>query len=100
MKIAVPKEVSEGERRVALAPESVKKLVKAGVEVSVERGAGETAFFPDGLYEETGARVVADPAALLGEADFVLKVQPPADRPEAGKHEVELMRAGGCCSVR
>ncbi|MFH1746019.1 MAG: Re/Si-specific NAD(P)(+) transhydrogenase subunit alpha [Planctomycetota bacterium] len=102
MIIAVPREVRDDERRVALVPESVKKLVKAGVEVVVERGAGESAFLADGQYEEAGARLDADVAALLGGADLVLKVQPPTDHPGAGKHEVELLRAGGMllCSMQ
>ena len=57
MKIAVPREIRSGERRVALVPESVKKLVKAGIGVTVERGAGEAAFFTDSLYREEGAEV-------------------------------------------
>ena len=51
MRIGVPREVAAGERRVALAPESVARLVKSGVEVAVERGAGVQANFPDELYE-------------------------------------------------
>ncbi len=74
MRIGVPKETADGERRVALVPEIVSKLVPAGFEVLVERGAGEAASFPDGAYEEAGARLVADPY----EADCVVKVQKPS----------------------
>lgn len=94
MKIAVPKEIVAGERRVALAPESVKKLVKSGMEVAIESGAGETAYFSDDAYREVGASVESDVGALLGGADFVMKVQPPTDHPTAGKHEVDLLREG------
>lgn len=94
MKVAVPKEVWEGECRVALVPESVKKLVKAGIEVAVEKGAGEASFLSDAAYEEAGAQVEPDVSALLGGADFVLKVRPPMDHPTVGKHEVELMKEG------
>jgi len=94
MRIAVPKEVRADEQRVALAPESVKKLVKAGIEVVVERGAGESAFLFDAAYQESGATIEPDTAALLGNADLVLKVQPPTDHPELGRHEVDLMRPG------
>ena len=55
MRIGVPREVTTGERRVALAPDSVARLVKSGVEVAVERGAGVQANFPDELYEKAGA---------------------------------------------
>src|SRR6188472_3119506 len=61
MRIGVPKESAAGERRVALVPEIVGKLVPGGFEVLVERGAGEAASFPDADYEEAGARMVADP---------------------------------------
>ena len=94
MRIAVTKEIREQERRVALVPESVKKLVKAGIEVAVERGAGSSAFFSDQSYEEVGATIQADLLELLAGADFVLKVQPPTEHPTAGKHEVDLMREG------
>ncbi|MGD8450294.1 MAG: Re/Si-specific NAD(P)(+) transhydrogenase subunit alpha [Phycisphaerae bacterium] len=91
MKIAVPKEIRAGERRVGLVPESVKKLVKAGIEVAIEAGAGDSAYIPDRNYEEAGARIERDLATLLREADFVLKVQPPvADAPA----EVEQYREG------
>ena len=77
MKLMVPKETREGERRVALVPESVKKLVKAGLSVAVERGAGAESFVDDTAYTEAGATVAADPKASFGEADLVLMVNPP-----------------------
>lgn len=94
MKIAVVKEIREGERRVAAVPETCKKLAKAGIRVGVESGAGESAFFPDDAYREAGATVETDAAALLGSADFVLKAQPPDFNPALGKHEADLMREG------
>lgn len=92
MKIAVPREIREGERRVALVPESCRKLAKAGIEVTVESGAGMAAFFPDDAYREAGAALEGDPAALTGKADFILKVQAPA--PSPGGHEADAMREG------
>jgi NAD(P) transhydrogenase subunit alpha len=56
--IAVPKERAPGERRVALVPEVVARLVKGGARVRVERGAGEGAYYPDPLYQEAGAELV------------------------------------------
>ncbi|RJP25846.1 MAG: Re/Si-specific NAD(P)(+) transhydrogenase subunit alpha [Deltaproteobacteria bacterium] len=94
MKIAVPREILPGERRVALVPESCGKLSKAGIAVSVERGAGDAAFFPDGAYRDAGAAVEHDAAGLFGSADLVLKVHPPAFRPDPGRHEAEMMRKG------
>ncbi len=94
MKIAVPREIREGERRVALVPESCARLVKAGIAVTVECGAGEAAFFPDDAYREAGAGMVTGAPELLGGADLVLKVLPPAHRSSLGKHEVDMMRKG------
>ena len=94
MKIAVPAEVWEGERRVALVPESCKKLIKAGITVAVERDAGSRSYFSDDQYREAGATIESDAGALLGDADLVLKVQPPTNHPRLGKHEADLLREG------
>ena len=80
MRIGVPKETAPGERRVALVPESCKKLKQAGYEIAVEAGAGDAAGFPDDAYREVGVALGADPAALLGAADVVLKVGSAVDR--------------------
>ena len=93
MKIAVPTEIRANENRVALDPESCRKLVQLGAEVAVEAGAGARAYFPDQAYLEAGAAVVPDPAALLAGADLVLKVNPPQARPD-GAHEADLLRPG------
>jgi len=96
MKIAVPKEITPGERRVALIPDAVAGLVKSGFQVLIERGAGEGAFFTDAAYEAAGARVV-DADALYGEADVVLKVQKPtleeADRLRDGTVLIAMLQA-------
>jgi NAD(P) transhydrogenase subunit alpha len=94
MKIAVPKEVLAGERRVAATPDTVGRLRKLGFEVAIEAGAGEGASFPDELYRKAGAEVVADTRALWTAGDIVLKVQPPLPHPSLGVHEVELARRG------
>jgi H+-translocating NAD(P) transhydrogenase subunit alpha len=77
VRIAVPKEVTPGETRVALVPEVVAKLVKSGVEVWVEAGAGISSRYPDEAYRASGASVLADRKKLLGESQLVLKVQIP-----------------------
>src|SRR5919198_3985734 len=74
MRIGVPKETADGERRVALVPEVVRKLVAKGHEVAVEGGAGVAALVPDSLYSDAGAGI-GDPWA----ADVVVKVAPPSD---------------------
>ena len=88
MNVMVPKETREGEKRVALVPESVKKLVKAGVAVAVEHDAGARSFLSDDAYTEAGATIMADPKSSLAEADLVLMVNPPA------LAEVDLIRPG------
>lgn len=77
MRIAVPQETSPGERRVALVPESVKRLVKKGFAIAVASGAGQKAGFTDEAYREAGAEIEADTSALLGGADVVFTVNAP-----------------------
>lgn len=77
IKIAVPKETAPGERRVAMEPSVAAKLVKLGVEVLIEKDAGEPAHFPDAVFAD--ARVVDSAAGLYAEADVVLKVAPPTE---------------------
>lgn len=77
MRIGVPKEVAANERRVALTPDVVGRLIKSGYEIVVERGAGTAAFFPDEAYNAAGAKI-GDRATVLGEADVVVQVQAPA----------------------
>jgi NAD(P) transhydrogenase subunit alpha len=77
MKIGVPKETAEGERRVALVPEVVQKLTSAGQDVLVQRGAGAEAMIPDAQFEEAGASLTDDVAAIW-QSDVVVKVAPPS----------------------
>jgi NAD(P) transhydrogenase subunit alpha len=91
MRIGVPREVQPGEARVALVPESCKKLVQLGYEVAVEAGAGIAAGFPDAAYRDSGAVPVADAASLFGSADLLLKVTPPA---LTGPDEAAWLRPG------
>jgi NAD(P) transhydrogenase subunit alpha len=78
MRIAVVRETASGERRVALVPESCRKLIQAGYEIVVESAAGESAGFPDAEYSEAGALVEIDPAAIGAGADIVLRVGAPS----------------------
>ncbi len=95
MKIGIPREVKEGEKRVAIVPMMAMELKKLDAEVLVEKGAGAQAFFKDAEYEKAGARIVPDAATLYKEADLILKVQPPQINPENKKHELDLIREGG-----
>ena len=92
MRIAVLKETSPGERRVALVPESCKKLIQAGYDVTIEADAAESAGFPDTAYSEIGAAVETDAVTLLSSADLVLKVNAPTH--DAARDEVAWMREG------
>jgi H+-translocating NAD(P) transhydrogenase subunit alpha len=76
MKVAVVKEVAPGERRVALVPETVPRLTAAGLEVLVEEGAGDAAWFPDSAYLDAGA-TIATAADLYPAADVILTVTRP-----------------------
>jgi NAD(P) transhydrogenase subunit alpha len=93
MHIGVPRETSPGERRVALVPESCKKLIQTGYTIAIEAEAGVKAGLPDALYRELGVTVERDPAALLGSADLVLKVNAPVTRDGQGD-ETPWMRSG------
>ena len=73
MIVGVPKETFPGERRVALIPASIPTLAKAGCEVLVEAGAGETAFYPDALYVERGAKIATSRSEVFG-AEVILQV--------------------------
>lgn len=93
MKVAIPKEVAPGETRVAATVATVKEFTKAAWQVAVEAGAGEGSFISDAQHKDAGATIERDPAALLGQADLVLKVQGPIVR-EGGLDEIAAMRGG------
>ena len=88
MKIGVPKETAAGERRVALTPDMVGRLVGAGLEVVVESGAGEESLYTDDSYTGAGATVAADASSLLGSVDVVLGVQAPS------LEKIDMMQEG------
>jgi NAD(P) transhydrogenase subunit alpha len=91
MRIGVPRETSPGERRVALVPESCKKLIQSGYAISLETGAGEAAGFPDSAYRDAGAIVESEPVVPLS-ADIVLKLNPPVTN--SHRNEIAFMRPG------
>src|ERR1051326_2463056 len=88
MNIAVPKETVSGEKRVALVPDALPPLTKAGFTVLVEAGAGQGAYFQDTDYEKTGAKIIPDAAKLLADPNLVVKLHKPADR------EIAMIREG------
>jgi len=88
LKVAVLKETKVPERRVALSPDVVKSLTKAGFSCGIESGAGTATGFYDSAYEQAGALIFPDRAALLADADVLLKVNAPTIE------EVALLREG------
>jgi proton-translocating NAD(P)+ transhydrogenase subunit alpha len=94
MKIAIPRERRDHETRVAASPDTVKKFVGLGAEVLIETGAGSASYFQDEDYEAAGAKITADAAAVLKDADVVLKVQRPLTEAEGGPDELALMKKG------
>jgi NAD(P) transhydrogenase subunit alpha len=88
MKVAIAKEIEYGEHRVAVIPDMAARLVKQGIEIWVEAGAGEASFFSNEAYEAAGAKIISDTATLWGEADVLMKVGVPKE------HEINQMREG------
>jgi H+-translocating NAD(P) transhydrogenase subunit alpha len=84
MIVAVPREAAEKERRVALVPETVARLAKAGAAVRLQHGAGEAASFPDPLYAAAGATFADDSRSLVEGADVIVTVGPPSDEVLSG----------------
>ena len=93
MRIAIVKEAAPGERRVALVPESAKKLIEAGYDISMEAGAGMDAGFPDAAYRELNISFSSDPAAIVSAADLLLKVNSP-EMDDPAKDLTVWMRPG------
>lgn len=98
MRISVPTETTPSERRVALAPDSVTRIVKSGLAVAVQRGAGRRAGFTDEGYEKAGATMLDDAASALAGGGVVVKVQPPSAAEialmDTGTTLVSLMQPG------
>jgi NAD(P) transhydrogenase subunit alpha len=98
MKVAVVKERRAFEHRVAASPDTIKRMIGMGLEIVVESGAGEGAWFRDAAFADAGASIAADEAAALGGADIVLKVQRPLiggeGGPEGGIDELALFKRG------
>jgi H+-translocating NAD(P) transhydrogenase subunit alpha len=94
LKVAIPKEILEGERRVAVIPETVKRMTKKGIEVSVEAGAGEGSFITDREYQEAGAKMESSVESLYSSVDAILKINKPISNKKLGKHEIDLMKQG------
>src|SRR6188474_1586096 len=93
MRIAVAKETHSGERRVALVPESAKKLIHAGYEILIEPGTGVAAGWPDEAYRDAGVLLESDRSVVIPSVDIVLTVNLHEPVP-AGQNSTVLKRAG------
>ena len=86
IRLGVPKEIEQGEHRVALVPAVAERFAKMGAEVLVESGAGDGSYHPDAAY--SGATIVGSASDLYRQADMILKIQPPTES------EIEQMKEG------
>ena len=94
MIVGVPKEAFPGERRVAIVPGVVPALAKASLDVLIEPSAGAEAGFTDAAYTDVGARLAASRAQVFADADVVLQVRSPGAAGDAGRADLEQLRAG------
>jgi H+-translocating NAD(P) transhydrogenase subunit alpha len=94
MKIGVPKEIHEGEKRVATTPEAADKIIKLGFKMCIETGAGLLANITDEAYQQVGVEILPDAKAVWQEADIIMKVRAPERHPELATDEVALMKEG------
>lgn len=88
MRIGIPKEIDEGEKRVALTPEVAKQIQKLGYDLAIEAGAGEPANFSDDSYAEAGVEVIKDAKELWTSCDIIMKVRAATDE------NIEWMKPG------
>jgi NAD(P) transhydrogenase subunit alpha len=95
MKIGVPKEIHQGEKRVALTPETAEQIMKLGFSVCIEKGSGQGANISDEAYKEAGVEIVDDAKTLWKNSDIVMKVRAPERHPELAIDEIDLLREGG-----
>jgi NAD(P) transhydrogenase subunit alpha len=88
MKIAIPKETFENERRVPMIPADVEKLIKKGAEIEIQSGMGEGSGYDDEAYKKVGAKISIDRQQLLSAADIVLRLRKPPEE------EISLLKPG------
>ncbi|PCI71676.1 MAG: NAD(P)(+) transhydrogenase (Re/Si-specific) subunit alpha [Piscirickettsiaceae bacterium] len=92
MRIGVPKERHEGEKRVALTPDVATQMMKLGFDIVMEAGAGKAANFDDELYRQVGVEIIEDPREVWTSSDIIIKVRPPKQHPEQGFYGIELLK--------
>jgi len=92
--IGIPREILEGENRVAIVPDVASKLIKAGFQINIEKNAGLKAGFTNDKYESAGAKVIENVQEIYNSSDVILKVQRPHVHPALNKNEIDLMKKG------
>jgi NAD(P) transhydrogenase subunit alpha len=92
--VGVPKETLPGEKRVALVPGALQPLVKSGIAVQVEAGAGAAAGYPDAEYTSKGAVVVPDRRTVFAQADVITQLNTYGANPETGRADLMLFKKG------
>ena len=96
MKIGIPKEIHQGEKRVATTPEAATQIMKLGFSVSIESGAGLSADISDEAYKEVGVEVISDTRALWKQSNIIMKVRAPEYNLELDIEEIDLLTSGAC----
>ncbi|MEY3760989.1 MAG: transhydrogenase subunit alpha [Pseudomonadota bacterium] len=96
MKIGIPKEIHQGEMRVATTPEAAAQIIKLGFTVSVESGAGLGANISDEAYKEAGVEIVTDTKTLWKQSDIIMKVRAPEHNLKLALEETDLLSSGTC----
>jgi NAD(P) transhydrogenase len=94
LKVGVVKEVTLNERKVAIVPEGVKRLLKNGILCVVESGAGDAGDFYDADYQAMGATIVATAQDVYDAVDIVVKIREPTVHPVTGQHEIAMLSRG------
>ncbi len=94
MIIGIPKEIMQGERRVAAIPETVKRMVENRAKVLFEMGAGVGSHYPDEGYQEAGAELVSDVEEIFFRSEVILKVKEPLFNYDKNRHELDMMHRG------
>jgi NAD(P) transhydrogenase subunit alpha len=92
--VGIPKEIMHDERRVAAIPETVASMVKDGLKVYFEKGAGEGSFYSDTLYQNAGAIIIDNANELFEKSDVILKVKEPLFNEKFKLHEIDMMHKG------
>ena len=96
MKIGIPKEIHQGEKRVATTPEAATQIMKLGFSVSIESGAGLNADISDEAYKEVGVEVIADTRLLWKQSNIIMKVRAPEYNLELDIEEIDQLTSGAC----